>query len=240
MEPQPNSTGETGRSARSRQAIIQAATEVFLRHGYLGATMDEVAARASVSKQTVYKQFQDKQHLFAEIILGKTVEVVDRLSEAVMDTLQDAQDVRNALRDLADGFLRGLLQPDVLRLRRLVIAEADRFPEIGRAWYDRGFDRSLVILGESMRRLADRGLLRDLGDPTLAAYQFAGLVMYRAMNQVMFAGTDALPPDDELNRIVDSAVDVFLATYGVDTGSARPAPRRRRRAGPGTPVSRPG
>jgi TetR/AcrR family transcriptional repressor of mexJK operon len=240
VEPQPNSTGETSRSARSRQAIIQAATEVFLRHGYLGATMDEVAARASVSKQTVYKQFQDKQHLFAEIILGKTVEVVDRLSEAVMDTLQDAQDARNALRDLADGFLRGLLQPDVLRLRRLVIAEADRFPEIGRAWYDRGFDRSLVILGESMRRLADRGLLRDLGDPTLAAYQFAGLVMYRAMNQVMFAGTNALPPDDELSRIVDSAVDVFLATYGADTASARPAPRRRRRAGPGTPVSRPG
>jgi TetR/AcrR family transcriptional regulator, mexJK operon transcriptional repressor len=240
VEPQPNTTGETSRSARSRQAIIQAATEVFLRHGYLGATMDEVAARASVSKQTVYKQFQDKQHLFAEIILGKTVEVVDGLSEAVTDTLQDAQDVRNALRDLADGFLRGLLQPDVLRLRRLVIAEADRFPEIGRAWYDRGFDRSLVILGESMQRLADRGLLRDLGDPTLAAYQFAGLVMYRAMNQVMFAGTDALPPDDELDRIADSAVDVFLATYGVDTASARPAPRRRRRAGPGTPVSRPG
>jgi len=202
--------------------------------------MDEVAARASVSKQTVYKQFQDKQHLFAEIILGKTVEVVDRLSEAVMDTLQDAQDVRNALRDLADGFLRGLLQPDVLRLRRLVIAEADRFPEIGRAWYDRGFDRSLVVLGESMQRLADRGLLRNLGDPTLAAYQFAGLVMHRAMNQVMFAGTDALPPDDELNRIADAAVDVFLATYGVDTASARQAPRRCQRAGPGTPVSRPG
>ncbi len=240
MEPQPNTPGETSRSARSRQAIIQAATEVFLRHGYLGATMDEVAARASVSKQTVYKQFQDKQHLFAEIILDKTVEVVDTLSEAVTDTLRDARDVRNALRDLADGFLRGLLQPDVLRLRRLVIAEADRFPEIGRVWYDRGFDRSLVILGESMQRLADRGLLRSLGDPTLAAYQFAGLVMYRAMNQVMFAGTDALPPDDELDRIADSAVDVFLAAYGVDTAPARPAPRRRRRGGPGAPVSRPG
>ena len=214
MDLQRSAPAETGRSERRRQAIIQAATEVFVRHGYLGATTDEVAARASVSKQTLYKDFADKQHLFAEIILDTTVHVVDGLSDAVASTLEDAQDVRKALRDLADGFLRGLLQPDVLRLRRLVIAEADRFPEVGRAWFDRGFDRSLVILGEAMRRLADRGLLHNLSDPTLAAYQFAGLVIYQPMNQVMFAGTDALPPADKLNRIADSAVEMFLATYG--------------------------
>jgi TetR/AcrR family transcriptional regulator, mexJK operon transcriptional repressor len=214
VDLQTGATAQPGRSERRRQAIIQAATEVFLRHGYLGATTDEVAARASVSKQTLYKHFADKQHLFAEIILETTIQVVDGLSDAVTSTLQDAQDVRKALRDLADGFLRGLLQPDVLRLRRLVIAEADRFPEVGRAWFDRGFDRALVILGEAMRRLADRGLLHNLSDPTLAAYQFAGLVMYQPMNQVMFAGTAAPPPADTLNRIADSAVDTFLAAYG--------------------------
>lgn len=214
MDLQASATAETGRSERSRQAIIRAATEVFLRHGYLGATTDEVAARASVSKQTLYKHFADKQHLFAEIILDTTVHVVDGLSDAVAGTLQDAQDVRKALRDLAGGFLRGLLQPDVVRLRRLVIAEADRFPEVGRAWFERGFDRTLVILGEAMRHLADRGLLHNLSDPTLAAYQFAGLVMYQPMNQVMFAGTDAPPPADTLNHIADSAVEMFLATYG--------------------------
>jgi AcrR family transcriptional regulator len=170
-----------------------------------------------VSKQTLYKLFGDKQHLFAEIIMETTVQLVDGLSSAVASTLQDAQDaqdVRKALRDLADGFLRVLLQPDVLRLRRLVIAEAGRFPEVGRAWFDRGFDRALVILGEAMRRLAGRGLLHNLSDPTLAAYQFAGLVMYQPMNQVMFAGTDALPAAGQLNRIADSAVDMFLAAYG--------------------------
>jgi TetR/AcrR family transcriptional repressor of mexJK operon len=214
VDLQAGATAETGRSERRRQAIIQAAAEVFLQHGYLGATTDEVAARASVSKQTLYKYFADKQHLFAETILDTTVQVVDGLSSAVASTLQDAQDVRQALRDVANGWVRGLLQPEVLRLRRLVIAEADRFPEVGRAWFDRGFDRALVILGEALRGLADRGLLHNLSDPTLAAYQFAGLVMYQPMNQVMFAGTDALPPADKLNRIADSAVDMFLATYG--------------------------
>ena len=53
---------------------------MFVRHGYLGATTDEVAARAAVSKQTLYKHFADKQHLFAEVILDTTVQVVDGLS----------------------------------------------------------------------------------------------------------------------------------------------------------------
>ena len=65
-----------------------------------------------------------------------------------------------------------------------------------------------------MRQLADRGLLQRLGDPTLAAYQFAGLVMYQPMNQVMFAGTEALPSTEALDRIADAAVETFLRRYG--------------------------
>ncbi|HEX6518720.1 MAG TPA: TetR/AcrR family transcriptional regulator [Streptosporangiaceae bacterium] len=214
MNPQPGAGSDTGRSVRRRQAIIRAAAEVFLEHGYLGATTDEVAARASVSKQTVYKHFTDKQRLFAAVITETTAEVAGQLADIAASTLDGTQDVRKALRDLADGWLRGMLQPEVLRLRRLVIAEAERFPEVGRAWFDRGFDRALVLLGESLQRLADRGLLRGLGDPTLAADQFAGLVLYRPVNQVMFAGTGATPPSDTLSQIAGAAVDVFLAAYG--------------------------
>ena len=214
-EPDAPAAGLTeGRSARKRRAILTAATEVFLQHGYLGASMDEVAARAAVSKQTVYKQFGDKERLFAEIVLGTTADLVDSLALAYADTLEDAADARTALRDLARSFLDTLTQPGVLQLRRLVVGEADRFPDICGAWFDEGFDRALVLLGESMARLADRGLLRELGDPTLAAYQLAGLVMYKPMNQVMFAGDRARPTPDELDHIADSAVDVFLAAYG--------------------------
>ncbi len=213
--PGASSAGvEEGRTARKRRAILNAAIEVFLQHGYLGASMDEVAARAAVSKQTVYKQFEDKEHLFAEIILGTTVQVVDELARAYANTLEEAADVRQAFRDLARRFLDNLTQPDVLQLRRLVLAEADRFPDISAAWFEGAFHRSLVLLGESMTRLADRGMLRDLPDPTLAAYQFAGLVMYKPMNQVMFAGTRARPAADELEHIADRAAEVFLAAYG--------------------------
>jgi AcrR family transcriptional regulator len=202
------------RSERRRQAILQSAMEVFLQHGYLGATTDDVAGRAAVSKQTLYKQFADKQELFAATIAASTDRVVDGLAAAVAETLDGAKDVRKALRKLADALLAGLLQPEILKLRRLVIAEADRFPDVGQTWFDNGFDRALVTLGEGLKRLADRGLLRNVTDPTLAAYQFAGLVMYRPMNQVMFAGTDALPPAKQLTHVADSAVAVFLAGYG--------------------------
>ncbi|TDE56336.1 TetR/AcrR family transcriptional regulator [Nonomuraea mesophila] len=206
---------EIGRTARKRRAILRAATEVFLQNGYLGASMDQVAARAAVSKQTVYKQFEDKERLFAEIILGTNDQLVGGFVQAA-DQLDGATDARQALREVARGFIEILTQPDVIRLRRLVMAEADRFPDLSGAWFERGFHRSLVVLGEAMQGLADRGVLRDLPDPTLAAYQFAGLIMYKPMNQVMFAGTLAKPPVDELERIADEAVKVFLAAYDGD------------------------
>jgi TetR/AcrR family transcriptional regulator, mexJK operon transcriptional repressor len=209
---------ETVRADQRRQAIIRAATEVFVEHGYLGATTDEVAARASVSKQTLYKHFADKRRLFTEVILDTTVYVVDGLSDAVARRVENAGDVAAALRGLAREWMSSLLQPDVLRLRRLVVAEADRFPEVAKAWFDRGFGPGVSVLGEALQRLAGRGLLRDLDDPTLAAYQFAGLVMYQPMNQAMFAGTAEIPAADELSRIADSAVEVFMAAYGQDPG----------------------
>jgi AcrR family transcriptional regulator len=218
VEPRTHVVTETVRSDQRRRAIIRAATEVFLQHGYLGATTDEVAARASVSKQTLYKHFADKHTLFAEVILDTTVSVVEGLAGAVARRLEDTDDVPAALLGLAEEWMSGLLHPDVLRLRRLVIAEADRFPEVGRAWYDRGFGPALSILGEALERLASRGLLRRVDDPSLAAYQFAALVMYQPMNQAMFAGTAAIPAPDELGRIAQSAVGVFLSAYG-------PAPR---------------
>jgi|SRR5215469_1073319 len=214
MELRTRVTTETVRSDQRRQAIIKAATEVFLQHGYLGATTDEVAARAAVSKQTLYKHFADKNRLFAEVILDTTVHVVEGLSGAVVRRLEDTDDVPTALHGLAEEWMTGLLQPDVVRLRRLVIAEADRFPEVGKAWFDRGFGPSLSILAEALRRLADRGQLPNLGDATLAANQFAGLVLYMPMNQAMFAGTREIAAAAELRRIADSAVAVFLAAYG--------------------------
>ncbi|WP_433164334.1 TetR/AcrR family transcriptional regulator [Kribbella sp. CA-247076] len=216
-QPEPAVVEGEGRTPRKRRAILAAATEAFLQHGYLGASMDEVAAKAGVSKQTVYKQFENKERLFAEIVLGTSDQLLDGLTQAYVDALDRSSDARGALRDLAHYFLDSLTNPSVLQLRRLVIAEADRFPEVCGAWFTSGFERSLEALGQALTTLTERGLLRELADPTLAAYQFAGLVMYKPMNRAMFAGTEARPPADEFEKLADQATEVFLAAYGLDS-----------------------
>ena len=203
-----------GRTPRKRRAILAAATEVFLQHGYLGASMDEVAAKAGVSKQTVYKQFENKERLFAEIVLGTSDQLMDALVQAYAETLDGAADAREGLQALARRLLDSLTAASVLQLRRLVIAEADRFPEVCGAWFTSGFEKSLEALGVALTRLTERGLLRELEDPTLAAYQFAGLVMYKPMNRAMFAGTRERPTPGELDKLADQATEVFLAAYG--------------------------
>jgi len=124
-------------SARKRRAILAAAATVFLRKGYRGTSMDEVAALASASKQTVYKHFADKERLFAEMVAATVEEVSDPVHEVVL-RLDESGDFESGLRDLARRQLAMVMQPRLLQLRRLVIGEAARFPELGRTFYERG------------------------------------------------------------------------------------------------------
>ena len=121
--------GET-RTARKRRAILNAATTLFLRDGYQATSMDQIAAGAAVSKQTVYKQFADKQSLFREIVTDTVAEVADPVAQQVA-SLRDSSDLEADLRDVAHTLLAQVTQPRVMQLRRLVIAEAGRFPDLG-------------------------------------------------------------------------------------------------------------
>jgi TetR/AcrR family transcriptional regulator, mexJK operon transcriptional repressor len=200
------------RSTRKHRAILDAAATVFIRNGYLGTTMDEIAALAAVSKQTVYKHFADKESLFTEIVTNTVNEVSEPVYNEVIN-LQDSGDVQADLRDLARRQLAGVMQPRLLQLRRLVIAEADRFPVLGRTFYERGPQRTMTALAATFERLADRGTLQ-LEDPQLAAAHFNWLIMSIPLNQAMLCGdTDLLAPA-ELDRYADAGVRVFLAAYG--------------------------
>jgi TetR/AcrR family transcriptional repressor of mexJK operon len=202
-----------GRSARKRRAIVQAATTVFLRNGYLGTSMDEVAALAAVSKQTVYKHFADKERLFTEIILGTIDQVGEPFHTEVL-TLGDTDDLETELGVLARRLMAAVMAPDVLALRRLVIAEADRFPQLGRTYYERGPGRTAAALAVHFQRLAERGLLR-LDDPLTAASQFNWLITSIPLNQVMLCGDAGRFTTAELDRYADAGTRAFLAAYSV-------------------------
>jgi AcrR family transcriptional regulator len=209
LPPEPD---DQGRSARKRRAILDAAATIFLGHGYPGTSMDEVAARAGVSKQTVYKHFADKGTLFVEIVTTTVDEVSDPVHEEVL-RLRDSGDLEADLRDLARRQLERVMQPRLLALRRLVIAEAGRFPELGRTFYERGAGRTIAALASTFERLAERGVLQ-LEDPDLAAAHFNWLIMSAPINQAMLLGPDKLPAPAELQRYADGGVHAFLAAYG--------------------------
>jgi TetR/AcrR family transcriptional repressor of mexJK operon len=203
---------EATRWDRKHAAIMEAATTVFLRNGYLGTNLDEIAALAAVSKQTVYKHFTDKEQLFTAIILATTGQV-DDLVRLVSATLTETSDLQQALEELARRFISALMQPELLQLRRLVIATADRFPDLGRAWYENGFERVLATLAACFARLAERDRLRP-DDPLLAANHFVGLLLWIPVNRAMFTGDTEGSSDEDLARYAEAAVRVFLAAYG--------------------------
>ncbi len=202
---------DEGRSARKRQAILAAARTLFLRKGYAGTSMDEVAALAAVSKQTVYKNFADKERLFTDIIVGDISEA-EAQSQAIIDALPGSEDVENDLRAIARELVTTVMQPHLVRMRRVIIGEADRFPDLARAWYERGPERGYQTMADRFRALAQRGRLR-VDDPLLAAQHFHWLVLSVLLNQAMFGGDEEFPTS-ELEHYADEGVRVFLAAYG--------------------------
>jgi TetR/AcrR family transcriptional regulator, mexJK operon transcriptional repressor len=203
---------DAGRSARKRRAIFEAATTVFLSKGYLGTSMDEIAALARVSKQTVYKHFADKERLFSEIVTATVDEIANPNTDEVLK-LGDTGDLERSLRRFARRQLRAVMQPRLLQLRRLVIGESGRFPQLGRLFYERGPGRTIDALATTFERLASHGVL-ELEDPRLAAAHFNWLVMSVPLNQAMLLGQDEPATASELNRYADAGVRAFLQAHG--------------------------
>ena len=199
------------RSPRKRRAILEAATTVFFRNGYLGTSMDEIATLAAVSKQTVYKHFDDKERLFSEIVTATCDEIADPNVDEVLK-LKDTGDVERDLRDFARRQLRAVMDPRLLQLRRLVIGESGRFPQLGRLFYERGPGRTIDALATMFERLASRGVL-ELDEPRLAAAPFNWLVMSIPLNQAMLLGEDEPATPAQLKRYADAGVRAFLAAY---------------------------
>jgi TetR/AcrR family transcriptional regulator, mexJK operon transcriptional repressor len=202
---------EERRTSRRRQNIVDAATELFLRNGYLGTNMDQVAELARVSKQTVYKHFSSKETLFIEIVTGLT----NAGSDAVHNTAPrflEGSDLAEYLLRYACRQLEVVLTPQLMQLRRMVIGEVGRFPELGKSLYEAGPKRAMVAFAETLADLASRGLL-SIADPKTAAAHFNWLIMAGPLNEAMLLGDHAIPSRTRLRRYAEQGVRVFLAAY---------------------------
>jgi len=201
----------SGRSARKRQTILSAGQTHFLSNGYQGTSVDQIAATAEVSKQTVYKHFGDKQELLLAIVANALEGTVAPLRDRIA-ALANTTDLEADLVALAGDYLHAVLQEPVVQLRRLVVGEANRLPKLAQLYYDQAPGRTLAAFAECFGLLHGRGLLH-VREPSVAAEHFAFLIVGRSIDQALFYGGAQVLAGIDPQRYVRDGVDVFLSAY---------------------------
>ncbi|GGX40574.1 TetR family transcriptional regulator [Tateyamaria omphalii] len=196
------------RKGRKFDQVLDGARDVFMVDGFEGASVDDIARAAGVSKATLYSYFPDKRLLFMEVANMECA----RQSQSAIDCIDMTAAPRDVLCQAGKHFLRFITSKFGQQVFRICVAESDRFPEIGRAFYKSGPERMRSEMGEYFRTAVERGDL-DIEDFTLAADQFGELCKADIWPRLMFGVIDSVS-DADIDRVVDNAVETFLARYG--------------------------
>jgi len=210
-----------GMDPEKRRQILDGAQAIFHAQGFDAASMNEIAAAAGVSKGTLYVYFEDKEHLFVALIERER----EKHRQHIYDALTEHPDLPRALAGFGANLIRLLTDPFSLSAHRIVLGVAERMPEIGRAFYERGPLLGGQRLGAFLEgRVAAGDLAID--DSFLAASQFIDLCQATLLRPRLF-NADPLPPSEaEIRRVVDEAVAMFLARYATPTLRATLNPPR--------------
>jgi AcrR family transcriptional regulator len=196
-------------SAKRRQ-IMDGARQVFLSAGFDGASMNDIARAAGVSKGTLYAYFDSKDHLFEAIIRAEKAQAAERLC-----AFRREGDAREMLTDFGVRLMQRICEPGTLALARVVIAAAEKFPNVGRAFYEAGPLYGATRLAEELEALEKAGVLK-VPDPERAAWQFLDLCQSYVFKRLIFGVVDSISRED-IEASVEAGVDVFLKAYGVAT-----------------------
>lgn len=195
------------KKGRKYDQVIDGAREVFLREGFEGASVDQIARDAGVSKATLYSYFPDKQALFMAVLTSQCQMQSDQAMG--IEILQ--RPVPEALYAIAQSFLSFLMSDFSIQVFRVCVAESGRFPDLGRAFYDSGPKQ---VLDQIAAYLSSEKVARelDIADPYMAADQFLQLCRADMLLRKIFnVATDDSP--EQMDRVARETVATFLARY---------------------------
>ncbi|MGP1397270.1 MAG: TetR/AcrR family transcriptional regulator C-terminal domain-containing protein [Inquilinaceae bacterium] len=204
--------GVDPQSPKARQ-ILEGVRSAFLDLGYEGASTDEIVRRAGVSKGTLYNYFPEKKSLFTAFVEEECRKQANLLFKAE----GQPEDIEAFLREAARELVKLLLSSFMQGIYRLAVAEAQRFPELARTFYDSGPDLATRRLAQVLSGAVARGHLQ-IDDVDLAAHQFDQLCKADIFYKRLFKIRSSFA-EEEIDRVADAAVDVFLRAYRVP-GSA--------------------
>ncbi len=209
VEQNPSATRSAPdkRGAAKRAQILVGARKVFMERGFDGASIDEIARVAGVSKPTLYRHFPDKRHLYSEFF---TLEC-DRYAATLFPSDLVAASAPEALERVARAYLGRLLSDTAQSAFRVAVGDAHLFPELARAFYDTGPARGVEHLEPLLKRFVARGEL-EIEDVPLAAAQFLELCKADQFYKRVFGVNEKTDPA-QMDRIICGAVDVFMRAY---------------------------
>ena len=190
-----------------RAAILAVAREVFFEHGYAAASMSMIAARLGGSKGTLYNYFENKKALFTAYIES----TCQSFGDEIFAHWPDDGPLRPALKALCKGYIQYFLGEDTVRIFRLVVAECQRSPEVGRVFNEAGPANGRRRLAEKLAIAHAQGLI-DAPDPALAARHFFALckggVYYDRLLNLVSPSSEA-----EIEQEAEAVTATFLRAY---------------------------
>jgi AcrR family transcriptional regulator len=189
-----------------RRQILDGARKVFMDLGFDGASMNEIARSAGVSKGTLYVYFADKNRLFEAMI---EEEVLER--GQLSFNLDPARDVVTTLREFGQTFIQWQCRPGGGSSTRTVMAIAERMPELGRSFYKNVIEKTNNRLADYLKaHVGPNDLAID--DCQLAASQFTMVCQASLFLPFIFQAAPA-PSAERMAEVVESATEMFLAMY---------------------------
>jgi len=195
------------RKGRKYDQVVEGARDIFMDQGFEGASVDEIARQAQVSKATLYSYFPDKRVLFMEVAKRECV----RQADTALHAIDMAQPAEKVLKAACKSMMKFFFSDFGQAVFRIAVAESKRFPELGREFYQNGPMVARGKLLHFLQEAAERGELQ-IDDMELAADQLPQLCKADLWDKLMFGIIDKAD-DDEIARIADGAVDLFLARY---------------------------
>jgi len=206
MELRKNSNGMASKVVRggSREAIVEAASRLFLQRGFGAVSMDELAEAAGLARRTLYNQFTSKEEIFREMLLR----VSGHLEDAFPPGVETQGDVEEVLRLVARMILELHGRPEYLGFLRMVVADSRQFPWIAEE-FAAVMDPQTERLARYVAHLTAMGVL-ECHSPTLAAHQFMGILNEFSLWPWMMGRERLAVPTKE---VVEETVRMFLQHY---------------------------
>lgn len=197
-----------------RAAILDAAERMFLRHGYEGVSMDQIAAAAGVSKLTVYSHFGDKDALFTEAARAWCEQ---QMPGSLFERAPHLP-VRERLMDIARSYFTMVCSPEAVAGHRLLCSPQMVEKQLARLFWEAGPERVQAEFARFLERRIAAGDL-EIDDIDRAAGQFFALVKGDLHSRLVFDCDDGEHAGDREQAHLEAAVDMFLRAYGVQVAA---------------------